>query len=103
VKRPVALGLSLLILASFALNACKAQDRVEVYNPAGIREDGIYVDKLIMKTMAELKRYQPPLGGQFPEVRIEKVPVSPFRITREIKLPARWLELLPKTKGESSK
>jgi hypothetical protein len=28
---------------------------------------------------------------------------SPLRIIREIKLPARWQELVPKTKGESSK
>jgi hypothetical protein len=52
------------------------RDTIEVFNPAGIRQDGVYVDKLIMKTMAEAKRYKPPLAGQFPEVRVEKVMVS---------------------------
>jgi hypothetical protein len=76
VKGPAALGLALIIVASFGLNACETRDTIEVYNPAGIRQDGVYVDKLIMKTMAEMKRYKPPLAAQFPEVRVEKVPVS---------------------------
>ncbi len=73
-----ALLLTLAILVVFAV-ACSSEPQViEVFNPAGVRTDEVYVDKLIMKNMAELPRYRPPLGGQFPEVRVEKI-----RFTRD--------------------
>jgi hypothetical protein len=75
-KKFARLGLILLNLGLLALDACSAQKTVEVYNPAGIRQDEVYVDRMIMKGMAEVERYKPPLAARFPEVRIEKIPVN---------------------------
>ena len=46
---------------------------IEVYNPAGVRSDGVYVDKLLKRTMVELGKNRPPLAGNFPEGKVEKV------------------------------
>ena len=89
---------ALLILTLFAVTACAASpNTIEVYNPAGIREDGVYVDKLIMKTMGDVKRYKPPLAGQFPEVRIEKIPVSrdAYDEVNELFYKRGWTDGLP--------
>jgi hypothetical protein len=59
------------------LSACSGSSQtVEVYNPAGIREDGVYVDELLKKTMTKTKKTRPPLAAQFPKVRVEKVSLS---------------------------
>jgi hypothetical protein len=86
-----------LILAVLVFTACQTRDTVEVHNPAGIRQDGVYVDKLIMKTMAEMKRYKPPLAAQFPEVRVEKVAVSrdAYAEVNELFYNRGWTDGLP--------
>jgi hypothetical protein len=48
---------------------------IEVCNPAGVRPDGVYVDKLLKRTMAELGKNRPPLAGEFPEGKVEKVSI----------------------------
>jgi hypothetical protein len=75
-KKHYFIGLMLLDIGLSVLGACSDQKTMQVYNPAGIRQDEVYVDKLIMKGMVEVKRYTPPLAAEFPEVRIEKVAVS---------------------------
>jgi hypothetical protein len=52
-----------------------AEQAVEVYNPAGLRPDGVYVDTLLKKTMSELGKTRPPLAGVFLEGRTEKVTI----------------------------
>lgn len=54
---------------------------VEVHNPAGVRSDGVYVDKLLKKTMMDLKKNKPPLAGEFSEGRVEKVPIQGDALT----------------------
>jgi hypothetical protein len=67
-----------LLYSGINLAFCAAEQPtyVEVYNPAGVRDDGIYVDKLLAKSMKETKRRGPQLAGDFPEVRIEKIKVK---------------------------
>jgi hypothetical protein len=67
-----AVSLALIILSSYAASS----QTVEVYNPAGIRQDGVYVDELLKKAMTETKKIRPPLAAQFPKVKVEKVPVA---------------------------
>ncbi len=96
-KKFTRLGLILLSLGSLALGACSSQKTIEIYNPAGIRQDEVYVDRLIMKEMSEVKRYKPPLAAQFPEVRIEKIPVSrdAYEEVNEIFYKRGWTDGLP--------
>jgi hypothetical protein len=69
----------------------------EVFNPAGIRPDGIFVDTLLSKTMKELGKTRPPLAGNFPEVRIEKVAVKrdPFAEINDLFYKRGWSDGLP--------
>jgi hypothetical protein len=62
-----------LIVLSFCIALAET---VEVYNPAGIRQDGVYVDELLKKAMTETKKTRPPLAAQFPKAKVEKVSVS---------------------------
>jgi hypothetical protein len=74
-----------------------AQQVVEIYNPAGLRGDGVYVDKLLKKTMAELGKTRPPQAGNFPETRIEKVQIKRdvFTEINEIFYKRGWADGLP--------
>jgi hypothetical protein len=67
--------LSSLILGILLLysSAAYPSQVIEVYNPAGVRSDGVYVDKLLKRTMMELKKNRPPLAGEFPEGKVERV------------------------------
>jgi len=71
--------------------------QVEVYNPAGVRENGIFVDKLLKKTMAELGKTKPPLAGIFPEGRIEKVRIKKdaFEEVNDLFYKRGWTDGLP--------
>ncbi len=46
---------------------------LNVLNPAGVMEVGTYVDDMLKKRMTETGKTKPPLAGQFPKTRIEKV------------------------------
>ena len=75
--RKLAFTILVVVWVPFILSACSGSSQtVEVYNPAGIREDGVYVDELLKKTMTETKKTRPPLAGQFPKVRVEKISIS---------------------------
>lgn len=49
---------------------------VEVYNPAGVRTDGKYVDFFIRKSMDEQKITVPPLSNRFTPGTTEKIQVK---------------------------
>lgn len=49
---------------------------VRIYNPAGVRGDGVYVDTLLKQTMERLGMARPSLAGEFPQERIETVPIA---------------------------
>ena len=53
-----------------------ADQILEVYNPAGVRQDGTYVDKLLKQVMKATAKIRPPLAAVFPEVRVEKVTIK---------------------------
>jgi hypothetical protein len=52
---------------------CAKSQQVGVYNPAGILEDGTYVDEMLKKRMVEAGKTKPPLAGNFPRTKIEEV------------------------------
>jgi hypothetical protein len=58
---------------STAKTACKKSQRLAVYNPAGMLEDGTYVDEMLKKRMTESGKTKPPLAGVFPKTKIEEV------------------------------
>ncbi len=61
------------VLASSVFAA--ANQVIEVYNPAGIREDGAYIDKLLKTVMAATGKTRPSLAGEFVEGRTEKITI----------------------------
>jgi len=95
-KRRVFFFTFCFVLLGFSLSSM-AQQVVELYNPAGVREDGIHVDKLLKKTMTELGKTRPPLAGNFPEVRIEKVRIAQdlFGEVNELFYRRGWTDALP--------
>ena len=95
-KRRVFFFTFCFVLLGFSLSS-RAQQVVELYNPAGVREDGIHVDKLLKKTMTELGKTRPPLAGNFPEVRIEKVRIAQdlFGEVNELFYRRGWTDALP--------
>ena len=77
--------------------AASADPVVEIYNPAGVREDGVFVDKILKRTMAELGKTRPPLAGDFPEVRVEKISVRKdvFEEVNDLFYRRGWTDGLP--------
>ncbi|MFB3887443.1 MAG: hypothetical protein ACE144_19670 [Thermodesulfobacteriota bacterium] len=86
-----------LLASCFGICSAEPVKVIEVYNPAGVRADGIFVDKLIKKTMAELGKTKPPLAGKFPEVKIEKISVKKdeFVEVNELFYKRGWTDGLP--------
>lgn len=65
----------LLIVLMLATAADSAQETIEVYNPSGVRSDNVFVDKLLQKSMVTAKKTKPPLAGNFPAGKTEKIQV----------------------------
>jgi len=84
-------------LPSSTASAVPAQQILEIYNPAGIREDNVFVDKLLKKTMVELGKTRPPLAGDFPEVSIEKrsIKKDAFEEINDLFYRRGWTDGLP--------
>lgn len=95
-QRPCLISI-LVFVGLFVPLTSHAQQVVEVYNPAGIRADGVYVDKLLKKTMTELGKTKPPLAGNFPETRIEKIQIERdvFLEVNELFYKRGWADGLP--------
>ena len=85
------------VVFSSSAFAASARQVVEIYNPAGVREDGVFIDKLLKKAMVELGKERPPLAGDFPEVRAEKIPVKKdaFEEVNELFYKRGWTDGLP--------
>ncbi len=80
------------------LSACSGSSQtIEVYNPAGIRQDGVYVDELLKKTMTETQKTRPPLAAQFPKVKVEKVSIrrDAFSEINDLFYKRGWADGLP--------
>lgn len=52
---------------------CRKSQKVAVYNPSGVLEDGSYVDEMLKKRMLESGKTKPTMAGQFPKVKIEEI------------------------------
>ena len=96
-KTIIAVLVGLLTSCFLIATANSAQQVLEVYNPAGMRADGVFVDTLFKKTMAELGKTKPPLAGNFPEVRIEKISIKKDTFTEinELFYQRGWTDGLP--------
>jgi hypothetical protein len=84
-----------LFLSSFELAA--ADQVLEVYNPAGVREDGASLDKLLKAVMSAVGMTRPPLAGEFPEAKVEKVIIAKdaFAEINELFYKRGWGDGLP--------
>jgi hypothetical protein len=96
-KRRFCLISTIALLWLFSPLISQGQQVVEIYNPAGIRGDGVYVDKLLQKTMSELGKTKPSQAGNFPETRIEKIQIrrDVFTEINEIFYKRGWADGLP--------
>ena len=97
-RKSIAILLAGLLASLFIISIVNpAQTVLEVYNPAGVQVDGIFVDKLLKKTLRELGGTRPPLAGYFPEVRIEKIPVKKDAFTEinDLFYKRGWTDGLP--------
>lgn len=74
----------------------KDPETVWVYNPSGVRQEGIFVDELLRKTIEEQKITKPPLAGQFPRLKVEKIEaIDPFKAVNELFYKRGWTDGLP--------
>jgi len=96
-KKIIFLSLAIAFTGIFVCTISHAQREVELYNPAGVRADGVYVDKLLKKTMNELGKRRPPLAGDFPDGRIEKVKIESdlFTEVNDLFYGRGWTDGLP--------
>lgn len=70
---------------------------IEVYNPAGVRADGVFIDKLLARTKAELGKTRPARAGDFPEGRVERVAFQgdAFATVNDLFYKRGWTDGLP--------
>lgn len=70
---------------------------LEVCNPAGVREDGRFVDMSLRRVMDSIGKTDPPLAGQFPETDVEKITVTENADAEinELFLKRGWTDGLP--------
>lgn len=105
-KEPVAPAIVYLIFFILIGSSCasvssaselRTQQIVGVYNPAGVRPDNVYVDRLLQKTMAQMGKTKPALAGEFPDEKIEKVKIhkDTFTEINELFYNRGWTDGLP--------
>jgi hypothetical protein len=44
-----------------------------IFNPSGVRIDGQFVDEILKRTMEEQKVLKPPMAGEFPRLKVERI------------------------------
>jgi hypothetical protein len=52
------------------------QQVLRVYNPAGVRGDGVYIDTLLKQTMEQVGVIRPSLAAEFPQVSVEEIAIA---------------------------
>ena len=69
----------------------------EVYNPAGVRPDGAYVDRLLKQTMVQMGKTKPSRAGEFADGKREKVSIrkDAFSEINELFYNRGWTDGLP--------
>ncbi|HUL01496.1 MAG TPA: hypothetical protein VLX29_11690 [Nitrospirota bacterium] len=70
---------------------------VEIYNPAGVRPDHVYVDRLLQKTMKQMGKTKPALAGKFSDGKSEKIIIRKdiFVEINELFYDRGWTDGLP--------
>ncbi len=69
---------------------------VWVYNPSGVRHEGVFVDEFLKKTMDENKITKPPLAARFPRLKVEKIESEdPFTTINRLFYRRGWTDGLP--------
>lgn len=78
-------------------NQSLAQQVIEIYNPSGVRPDGVYVDQLLKRTMNELGKTRPPLADDFPKAKTEKIRIhkDAFSAVNDLFYKRGWTDGLP--------
>jgi len=73
------------------------QKELEICNPAGMREDGSFVDMALRAVMDSIGMKNPPLAGQFPETDVEKMRAAgnDDAAVNELFLKRGWTDGLP--------
>jgi len=73
-------------------------EKIEIHNPSGVRPDGVFVDKLLKKSMTDSKKTTKPLfAGNFPAKNIESIQVSKDAVleVNELFYKRGWTDGLP--------
>jgi hypothetical protein len=94
----IAVMLTGLLIAPVSFGADQqVQMIVDMYNPAGVRADGVYVDRLLKKSMTEMGKTEPLQAGEFPDGKIEKVRIreDAFSEINELFYKRGWTDGLP--------
>ena len=78
-------------------NQSLAQQVIEIYNPSGVRPDGVYVDQSLRRTMNELGKRRPPLAGDFSKAKTEKIRIhkDAFSAVNDLFYKRGWTDGLP--------
>jgi hypothetical protein len=78
-------------------NKCSKSQQAGIYNPAGVLEDGTYVDDMLKKRMVEAGKTKPPMAGIFPKTKIEEVCIKedPVAEINDLFYKRGWSDGLP--------
>jgi len=93
----LAVGAATTGLAGLPLNAsARDKETVWVYNPSGVRHEGVFVDEYLRKTMDEQGKTRPALAGQFPKLKVERIESEdPFTTVNSLFYKRGWTDGLP--------
>jgi hypothetical protein len=97
VLKALGAGLAAGALAGIARPAHAVDpDAAWVYNPSGVRIDGQFVDEILKRTMEEQTIHKPPMAGQFPRLKVERVAGDDlFTEVNELFYRRGWTDGLP--------
>jgi hypothetical protein len=100
----LAVGAAATGLAGIAWKAsARNKETVWIYNPSGVRHEGVFVDEFLRKTMDENGITKPPLAAQFPRLKVERIECEdPFTTVNSLFYRRGWtdgLPIVPPTEG----
>jgi len=90
-------GVAATGLSGFPWRAeAREKEAVWVYNPSGVRQEGIFVDEFLKKTMDEHKIAKPPLAARFPRMKVERIEAADaFTTVNRLFYQRGWTDGLP--------
>jgi hypothetical protein len=95
--KELALGAAVTGVIGFPWRAeAGEKETVWVYNPSGVRQEGIFVDEFLKKTIDEQKIAKPAMAGQFPRLKVERIESEdPFTTVNNLFYGRGWTDGLP--------